>query len=210
MTDINIADAPHILIAGTTGSGKSVLLNHFIQQIVDAPQDKFTQFIFIDPKRVDLRKWSKLARNTIYADNPRDAERALRGVSIAMEKRYKELIKKKQTTIIGNYMFVVIDELADLFLSDYGKYIKKELQHILQLGRAANIHVIAATQAPNRKIIPAELVLNFTHRVALRCISPIESRQIIGIAGAENLPQYGKALVLTPEGLTSIIIPPPA
>ena len=203
MTDINIADAPHILIAGTTGSGKSVLLHHILNA-----RPAGCELAIIDPKRVDFYAMRKSAAD--YANNPKDAYLLLLRVAKLMETRYKFMQRRGLVKLPTAPVWVIIDELADIFLSDYGKKIKKVLLHLLQLGRAANIHVIAATQAPNRKVIPAELVLNFTHRVALRCISPIESRQIIGVAGAENLPQYGKALFLTPEGLTTLIIPPPA
>jgi len=104
----------------------------------------------------------------------------------------------------GKPLYVVIDELADLVSN------KKALELIIKigrLGRAAQVHLICATQDPSRKTLPAALMQNFTTTVALRCRSAIESRQIIGIPGAEKLPKYGYGIQWDAEGTHNIDIP---
>lgn len=202
-----LLDATHVLIAGTTGSGKSVLINDIMLSVITRKTPISANLVLIDPKRVELSKYKDLPFTQRYAQEPHEAVRVLGDVIAVMENRYKRMEKDHVMTWSGCALYVVIDELADLMISSFRNMIKQRLQRILQLGRAAGIHVIAATQAPNRKIIPAELVLNFTDRVALRCLSPIESRQIIGINGAECLPRYGEALYQSSDGYKRIGIP---
>ncbi len=201
---IDMLKAPHLLIAGTTGSGKSVVLNGIIYSALAKLTPAEAGFCFIDPKGVELSMYKNLPHCIGYAIEAQDALDLLRMVENAMRDRFKALSAKGGKKSDDPHIYVVIDELADLMISDYAKPIKKTMQAILQLGRAVNIHIIAATQAPNRQIIPANLVLNFTNRIALRCLSSIESRQIINQAGAETLPQYGSFLYLSPSGVSRI------
>ena len=125
-----------------------------------------------------------------------------------MMERYEEMDAKHLRKYDGKDLYIIIDELADLMTGEYSRRIKTGLQRLLQKGRAAKIHIIAATQAPSRKVIPAEIVLNFTDRIALRCLSSIESRQIINVSGAEKIKGYGKAMYLSPSaGITWLSIP---
>ena len=157
--------APHLLVSGTTGSGKSVMLRGMISEALRDPR---AELVLIDPKRVDLRRWKRAA--VIYADTVPDTLRALDAVAYLMERRYKALARQNAVKVKNAPVYVFIDELADIMLSDLSKRFRAKLQHVLQLGRAADIHVISATQAPSRKVIPAEVVLNFTNRLALRWI----------------------------------------
>ena len=199
----NILQNPHCLVAGTTGSGKSTLLDGFIWTL-SATDPKANELVLIDPKRIDLRKWKNLPHVLRYETELDGAINALDCAIAQMNARYRDMAKNPDIEWRGYY--IVIDELADLMLEGKKRVLPK-LQKILQLGRGCNMHLVCATQAPSRKVIPAELTLNFTDRIALRCVSAIESRQIINQAGAENLPRYGEALYLSPEGLRLLDCP---
>ena len=203
----DILNAPHTLIAGTTGSGKSVLLNGIIRELMETYIPEQKKLILIDPKRVELSQYKNTEFCTAYTSDYQTAITYLDNSIALIEDRYKAMERAgtKQTT--QYHLYIIIDELADLMISPAAREIKLKMQKILQIGRAAGVHIIAATQAPNRKIIPAELVLNFTNRIALRCLSSIESRQIINISGAETLPKHGKGLYLSPDGVKRVTIP---
>ncbi len=203
-----ITNAPHLLIAGTTGSGKSVLLHNLIECLLARFSPAVVDIALCDPKRVELNRYRKFPQCKSYARTPGEILGVLKLAAREMERRYKIMERRGARDWDGAQMYIIIDELADLMISPLRADIVTNMQHLLQLGRAAKIHIIAATQAPNRKIIPAELVLNFTDRLALRCLSSIESRQIIGVAGAEELPQYGAGLWLDCAGrLQTVVIP---
>lgn len=194
----------HILIGGTNGSGKSVLINNIMYNLISkrayfANDPESVSFVLIDPKRVELYKYIELPHTIGYACENDQIIEYLKRVVVTMERRYEKMREKGITLYDGCYIVVVIDELADL-MTTCKKEVMPLLQRIAQLGRAAKIKLIAATQAPNRKVIPAELILNFTGRVALRCLSPIESRQILNLTGAELLPRYGQCLYLNNNG----------
>ncbi len=193
-----IAKETHTLIAGATGSGKSVMLNGIISQILyDAPSQ--SRFVLIDLKRVELSRYQHLPHTITTAKTAQDAVNALEMVSAIMDRRYKQMEYAGQTLYRGAKIYVIIDELADLLLSAEKHKLEKLIQHIAQLGRAAEIHLIVATQAPSRKILIAPIVLNMTCRIALRCDSAIESRQICNYTGAETLPKYGRCLYKSPD-----------
>lgn len=200
----DILKQEHILIAGTTGSGKSVLLNSIIfSGLADY------QFVLIDPKLLDLKKWSATAKCAIYAAHPQECLSALEAVRGELWRRI-ESIPAGATRFRGEQdLVVVIDEMAVLL--SYGRaQVISVLSEIMRLGRAAGIHVIAATQAPNRGKgggIPAELQQCFTASIGLRCRSAIESRQVIGTSGCETLPRYGKGYYWNPEGTRKVDIP---
>ena len=115
-----------------------------------------------------------------------------------MERRYEEAERKGDKIYKGEPIYIFIDELADLLISEQAKVIKRQLQTLTALARAANIHLIACTQQPSRRMLPAELTLNFPSRIALHCQTAIESRQVINEKGAEELPMYGQCLYLRP------------
>ena len=187
----------HILIGGRTGSGKSVLLNDFLYSMM-AFTPVENKFYLIDPKRVEL-SWYKNTSHCIgYADSVSSAIDILCRAINTMETRYKEMERRHIRAYDGAYIYVVIDELADLMLSAK-KLVMPLIQKIGQLGRAARVFLICATQAPSRKVIPAEITLNLGCKIALSCESGIESRQVIGMNGAEMLPRYGECIIKTAD-----------
>ncbi len=193
----------HILIAGATGSGKSVLLNNIIYHILKNNNvETLPQFIFCDPKRVELWQYKPLS-NSLYCCENGDIITALNRVISVMENRYNYMQAQNIRKYTGRKITVIIDELADLMLT-CRRSVLPLLQRVLQLGRAANIQIIACTQCPNRRVIPAELTLNFTDKIALRCDSGIESRQVINQGGAEKLPVYGCGIWRHPGKLEQI------
>lgn len=198
-------EGAHLLIGGETGSGKSTVLNGIMLTAISTMTPDEVQFVLIDPKRVELSQYKTLPHTCKFVPSAKDADETLKDIIEYMDNTYEEMeaqgIRKSNST----RMYIVIDEMASLLLTPYAKTIKESLQDILQRGRAANIHVIACTQSPSRKTIPAELVLNFTHRVALHCASAIESKQILNEAGAENLNEYGEVLYKSPmKGIKTI------
>lgn len=197
-----VLEGTHCLIGGTTGSGKSVVLNGILYTALALYAPCEAKFILIDPKRVELSKYKHLPHVLKYVHSSADTADVLEKTCAIMESRYEQMEKDGVTMYGGSVLFVIIDELADLMISDDSARIKRALQRILQKGRACKIRVIAATQSPARKVIPAELVLNYTHRIALRCLSQIESRQIVNIKGAETINHYGQALYLSPAGFS--------
>lgn len=203
----DILNAPHTLIGGTTGSGKSVLMNGVITSFIEnVPIDK-AYMILIDPKKVEFSIYADCENCAAYADELPAIIAVLDSAIEVIGERYDWMKQNHMRKFPGREVYIFIDELADLMISAKAKDIKVKLQKILQIGRAAGVHIIAATQAPNRKVIPAELVLNFTDRIALRCLSAIESRQLINAPGAESLPRYGKAIYMSPAGYQTVDIP---
>ena len=185
--------APHLLIGGTTGSGKSVLIDNLVYHMITQNNPSKVEFVWIDPKKVSLRKYKNLPHTLRYVDEIPDILKALDDVIATMMDTYAYMQERNLEKYNGTQIVVIIDELADLMVT-CKKEVMPKLQRIAQLGRASGIKLICATQSPSRKVIPAELVLNFDGRVALHCVSPIESRQILNRKGAELLPSYGKAL----------------
>lgn len=198
-----IMRAPSVLIAGTPGSGKSVLLNGLIYNTL-AKYAPSAKMFFIDPKRVELSRYSALPHCAGIAKDPRAACDLLEQVAYIMENRYKDMERAGQVKSSAPPVFVFIDEIADIMLSDYQKPFTKLLQHILQLGRAARITVVYATQIPARRILPPQIHAVTVEKIALRCVSAIESRQVINKPGAETLPRYGQAIWLGADGYQNI------
>lgn len=199
---LDILKQPHILIAGSTGSGKSVLINSVIYTaLYNAPTQ--TQFILIDPKRVELVQYRDLPHTILYASEPEQIAAALGAVVEIMETRYKRMQAAGQRESTEPNIYIIIDELADLFTVQ-----KREtaplIARIAQLGRAARLHLIAATQRPTKDIITGQIKVNLDSRVALRCPTAQDSRNIINIKGAEQLPRYGSGYYLTPETMQPV------
>lgn len=196
---------PHLLIAGTTGSGKSVVINGIITTALYNSPGK-AQFVFIDPKRVELSEYRNIPHCLKYASEPEDIRQALDYTMSVIESRYKSMQAAGQRKYTGSDIYVIIDELADLMTTDK-KHVLPVLQRIGQIGRAANVHIIAGTQTPVVQVLPTVLKVNFDSRVALRTRSGQDSRNITGFSGCECLPKYGQGYYMTPDGTTLYNIP---
>lgn len=201
----NMLQQPHLLIAGATGSGKSVVINGIIYTALYS-SPAAVQFILIDPKRVELADYKQLPHTIQYASEPADMVQALENVMQITETRYKQMQAAHIKKYNGGAIYVIIDELADLMTTNR-RQVQPLLQRLAQIGRAANVHIIAATQCPLATVIPTPIKVNFDSRVALRTRSKQDSRNILECAGCELLPRYGQGYYMTPAGLTLYNIP---
>lgn len=207
ITDDLIDNGGHLLIGGITGSGKSVVINDYLYSLTARRTPANAKFVLIDPKRVELIEWADTPFCWIYANEPQPIIAALDAVIEEMMNRYAVMEERRQKMYTGSEIWVVVDELGDMMTTCKRDFLPR-LQRIAQLGRAARVNLICGTQSPSRQTIPAALTLNFTHLLALRCRSAIESRQIVGVPGAETLPQYGVGMMLTPgKGVQMYRIP---
>ncbi len=202
---LNIADAPHVLIAGTTGSGKSVLLNTMISSLLATTDKQQGQFIMIDPKQVELTQFSR--SRSLYKPIITDVKNAvatLENLCAEMDRRYKKLSfwRYKQLSDAPRPLFprifVVIDELADLMLTSK-KSVEKSIIRIAQLGRACGIHLIIATQRPTTNIITGLIKANIPTKIALSVPNISDSVTILNHGGAEKLLGRGDAIIKTPD-----------
>ena len=195
----------HILIGGATGSGKSVVINGFLHTaLLQSPA--LYQFILIDLKRVELHEYRNLPHTISYADNIISALTALQTALDFIDDRYSYMQAHGLRKYDGSCIYVVIDELADLMTVDK-KHVLPLLQRIAQIGRAANVKIIAATQCPLATVIPTAVKVNFDTIIGLHTRSAQDSRNIIGQNGCEALPRYGQGYYMTPAGTLLYEIP---
>lgn len=200
-----INEETNILIGGSTGSGKSVFEDGMIYNLAAEFTPRDVEIYLIDPKMVQLRKWACLPHVVSYVDNAEDAGITLAAVKRVMMKRYAEMTETGAEVYEGKAIYVFIDELADLIIED--KQIVPKLQKLLQLCRAANIHIVCCSQSVSRLTVPAALQINFTARVGLRTVSSIDSRQIVKVSGCESLPRYGECILNTADGVHKRKVP---
>lgn len=199
--------AEHTLIAGTTGSGKSVLLNGMIRDLLRLYAPGEASLVLIDPKAMELEGFRCLPHTIGYTDTEQGAERVLRQVLELMARRNRYCKEHGLRRYNGGAVYVVIDELHPLATGEHKKTFRRLLSLLLTQARAANIHIIAATQIPNRASLPADIVSLFTLRIGLGTMDGIESKQIIGIKGCEELPPHGLALVRYNRTVQAVEIP---
>lgn len=201
----HMAQQTHLLVAGATGSGKSVIINGIIYTaLLDTPDKK--RFILVDPKRVDLVKYKRVPHVIQYASEPDEIEQALKLATNLMDLRYSDMQKRGIEMYDGGDVYVIIDELADLMLTNKRVY-SPLIQRLTQLGRAARVHCIIATQCPLREIISTPIKCNVDSRIGLRTRSAQDSRNILGMTGCEKLPRFGQGYYMTPDGMKLYNIP---
>jgi S-DNA-T family DNA segregation ATPase FtsK/SpoIIIE len=201
---LDMLKQPHLLIAGATGSGKSVLINSLLYTaLYHSPAA--VRLILIDPKRVELIDYKTLPHVIRYASEPEEIATALCYAVQLMESRFKAMQGARLKEYDGEHVYVIIDEFADL-MTTQKRATMPLLIRLAQLGCAARVHLIAATQRPTRDIINGSIKVNMDSRVPLRCPTAQDSRNIINIKGAETLPRYGYGYYLTPETMQPQLI----
>lgn len=201
---LDMLKQPHLLIAGSTGSGKSVIINSLVYTaLYSAPTS--CGFLLIDPKRVELVEFARLPHCIRYTSEPDEIAATIAGAVDLMEERYKRMQAAGQKKSTERDIYIIIDEFADLMTTQKRQTLAP-LCRLAQLGRAANLHLIAATQRPTKDIINGQIKVNMDSRLALRCPTAQDSRNIINTKGAETLPRYGFGYYLTPETITPQLI----
>lgn len=203
----DLAKMPHLLVAGATGSGKSVGLNAFILSLIARYQPTDLQFVLIDPKRIEFSVYHDMSYlyMPVITDN-QQASTALAHLVDEMNQRYDLLSRSKAKNIEeyhqdGHklpYIIVIIDEFSDLVLTD--KSVEKSIQILAQKARAAGIHLILATQRPSVDVVTGSIKANFPTRMAFKTASGIDSKTILDTTGAEDLAGRGDALFLAANG----------
>ena len=185
----------HLLVAGATGSGKSVLVNSLVATaLYRSPASN--QFILLDPKTTELWQWSRIPHCVSYDFEQDKMLALLRSAVEIMESRLKHMHAVGERIWTGSQIYIVIDELADLLTTQKTEVVPF-LQRICQLGRAAGIHCIAATQCLLASVLPTQIRVNFPAIVCLKTATKQQSRFIIDKTGAELFPDpktEGKAL----------------
>lgn len=218
----DLAKAPHLLVAGATGQGKSVGLNAIITSLLYKKHPSQLKFVLVDPKKVELNIYSKLERHFLakmaneeeaIITDVQHVVNTLHSLTIEMEERY-DLLKKAHTRNIKEYnhkftkrelnpekghrflpyIVVIIDEFADLIMTA-GKEVEMPIARIAQLARAVGIHMIVATQRPSTNIITGVIKANFPTRIAFKVASMIDSRTILDSPGANHLIGRGDMLI---------------
>ena len=190
----------HTIIAGTTGSGKSTMLDTLLYNLCQC-EPGYRNFDVIDLKKVSVMDWKTFPHCKKYATTQAQAEQILQENIDYMMYIYQLMEEQGLKESPYGYKYVIIDECADLVTES--KKAKAQIIKLGRLGRAAHVVVILCTQAPSRKVLSADLCLNFNGRLALRTSDTIESRQIIGETGAEMLPRYGKGIYKSPRFMKS-------
>lgn len=214
----DLATMPHLLIGGTTGSGKSVAINGMIMSILMRATPAEVRMIMIDPKRVEFTPYNGIPHLYVpVVTESREAASALSWAVAEMERRLKVFSKigarnigqynakvQQGLEIEGTtasempYLVIVIDELADLMMN-VGKEVEFSISRLAQLARAAGIHLIVATQRPSTNVVTGLIKANITNRIAFNVASGIDSRVILDTPGAENLIGLGDLLLSKPE-----------
>jgi len=186
-----LADRPHVLIAGATGSGKSVTVNGIIYALLATRSPFDCNLILLDPKMVELVQYTRLPHVLRYAAQPSDMIDALHLALKETESRFLSMQARGLREYDGPDLYVIIDELADLMVTQKAAALPP-LQRLAQVGRAARVHVIACTQNVMAATIPTVLKCNFPAVLGLRTATAAQSRMLIDARGCEALPDPRK------------------
>ena len=215
----DLAKMPHLLVAGATGSGKSVCINGIITSLLYRARPDQVKFIMIDPKKLELSTYRRLegyhlitseSLDEYVITKPKNAVHALRAAELEMERRY-DLLSKRTVRNIDQYndraeeneyeplpyIVVLIDELADLMITA-AKEIEEPIARLAQMARAVGIHLVIATQRPSVDVITGVIKANFPTRIAFKVAQKNDSRTILDQNGAEKLLGRGDMLYLAP------------
>ena len=209
----DLARMPHLMVAGSTGSGKTIFLNDLILSLLYRNSPEILRFILIDPKRVEFPVYNELPH--LLAPVVVDVKKAvitLQWLIGEMERRfdllsetksrdlvsYNEMVQKKKEFETLPYIVLIVDELADL-MAARGKEIEAGIVRIAQMARAVGIHLVVATQRPSVEVITGLIKANITARVSFQVASQVDSRTILDVAGAEKLLGRGDLLFLSAE-----------
>ena len=201
---IDLSKTPHLLVAGTTGSGKSVFINTLLASILYKFSPDDLRLILIDPKMLELSVYNDIAHLlTPVVTEPKKAILALKWVCKEMERRYSLMNEENTRSLEGYneksieklpYIVVFIDEMADLMMTA-GKEVEHYVQRLAQMARACGIHVVMATQRPSVDIITGSIKANFPSRISFQVASKYDSRTVLGEIGAEQLLGNGDMLM---------------
>lgn len=198
---MDISQNPHLLVAGATGSGKSVLLHVLIENAIRVPN---LQLYLVDTKLVEFGRYQDLGSVVNIAQNLEDALGVLLSLTKTMETRYQllehyQLTKVEEAPDLFPPILVIIDEAADLMLADNSHQFEKTLIKLAAKSRAAGIYLVLATQRPSAEILTGIVRANFPARIACKTSSRVNSQIIIDQPGAENLGGRGDALLVSPQ-----------
>jgi len=208
----DLAKMPHLLIAGSTGSGKSIAIHSLIISLLYKNTPETLRLLLIDPKRVELSIYNGLPHLiSEVIINPKKTIMALRWAISEMEQRYGQLLQEGAREINGYnqkmlknkkplmpYVVIIIDELADL-MAAYGREVEGSIIRLAQMARATGVHLIVSTQRPSVEVVTGLIKANITSRIALQVASQVDSRTILDMGGAEKLLGNGDMLYLAAE-----------
>jgi S-DNA-T family DNA segregation ATPase FtsK/SpoIIIE len=205
----DLSKMPHLLVAGATGSGKSVSINSMVMSILYKATPSEVKMLMVDPKLLELSSYEDIPHLiSSVITNPKEAAEALKKMVIEMERRYRVLAEKAARNIESYnlqvkdeerlpYVVIVIDELADLMFTAPND-VEDSITRLAQMGRASGIHLILATQRPSVDVITGIIKANFPARLSFQVSSKIDSRTILDSQGAEQLLGKGDMLLMLP------------
>jgi S-DNA-T family DNA segregation ATPase FtsK/SpoIIIE len=205
----DLSKMPHLLVAGATGSGKSVSINSMVMSILYKASPAEVKMLMVDPKLLELSAYEEIPHLiSPVITNPREAAEALKKMVIEMERRYRVLAEKASRNIESYnlqaqneeklpYLVIIIDELADLMFTAPND-VEDSIARLAQMGRASGIHLILATQRPSVDVITGIIKANFPARISFQVSSKVDSRTVLDAHGAEQLLGKGDMLFMLP------------